>query len=617
MGVRKITVGGASGFWGDATLATARLLASAKLDYLIYDYLAEVSLSILARARATDTTRGYAPDFVTAVMKPNLREIAKQGVKVISNAGGLNPAGCAAALRGIIAEQGLSLKVGVVSGDDLTVRASEFVGTAEMFSGKPFPDPESIVSINAYLGAFPIAMALDHGADIVITGRCVDSAVTLGACIHAFGWRCNDYNKLAGGSLAGHILECGTQATGGNFTDWEAVAVDLDETGYPVAEIDDEGEFVVTKPPGTSGLVSVGTIAEQMLYEIGDPQRYLLPDVVCDFSRVRIEQVGTDRVRVHGALGRGAPDSYKLSVTWADGFRAGQIWSMYGRAAATKAALFARAVIRRTNGQLKAMGLTQLSEHCVEIMGADSHFGGRRKSPDVREADVKIAARHATAAGINVFIREMTGMALTAPPGLTGFAGARPKASPVIRLHSMVLPKRAVSIRVELDHVTFDVEDPADAVIASAEPHKPPVSAEEATIEVPLESLAFLRSGDKGNTSNIGVVSRDPAFTPFIGAALTAERVASCFAHFLSERSAVDRYYLPGTHAFNFVLHEVLGGGGVASLRSDPQGKAYSQILMAEMIFVPRAMAAYGTLKRIPVPGTETIDTENIHDHSI
>ncbi len=600
MDAAKIMVGGASGYWGDATLATARLLASVRLDYLVYDYLAEITMSILARARAADANKGYAADFVTSAIKPNLREIARQGVKVISNAGGLNPAGCAAALRAIIAEQGLSLKVAVIGGDDLMQRAAEFSGTLEMFSGELFPAPDSIASINAYLGAFPIAMALDRGADIVITGRCVDSAVTLGACIHAFGWGRSDYDKLAGGSLAGHILECGTQATGGNFTDWEAVALDLDEAGYPVAEIYGDGHFVVTKPPGTAGLVSVGTIAEQMLYEIGDPQDYILPDVVCDFSQVRIEQVGTDRVCVTGARGRGAPDSYKLSVTWSDGFRAGQIWTMYGRDAARKADFFARSVIRRTDSELQAKGLATLSETCVEIIGADSQFGAKGVDPDAREVDLKIAARHPDAAGINVFIKEMTGMALTAPPGLTGFAGARAKPSPVVRLHSMTLHKSAVKIHLELEDAFLDVDQPMGGHVAPVSPHSPPTVVGDMTIELPLESLAFVRSGDKGNKSNIGVAPRDPAFAPFIGAALTAERVAHCFAHFLGERGVVERFYLPGTQAFNFVLHDALGGGGIASLRSDPQGKGYSQILLAEMIPVTPAVAARHTLKQLP-----------------
>ncbi|MEQ8516902.1 MAG: acyclic terpene utilization AtuA family protein, partial [Chromatocurvus sp.] len=276
-----MTIGGASGYWGDAPGATAQLLAHEGLDFLVYDYLAEITLSILARARGADPAAGYATDFVTAAMAPNLATIAARGVRVVSNAGGVNPDACAQALRSLIRESGLSLKVAVVRGDDLSARVPAFAGregsapVQEMFSGERFPAPERVASVNAYLGAFPIAAALDHGADIVITGRCVDSAVTLGACVHHFGWAADDLDRLAQGSLAGHILECGTQATGGNFTDWEAVADGLWEAGYPIAEVAADGNFTVTRPDGSGGQVSVGTLAEQMLYEIGDPRCYI------------------------------------------------------------------------------------------------------------------------------------------------------------------------------------------------------------------------------------------------------------------------------------------------------------------------------------------------------
>ena len=243
-----LRIGGASGFWGDAARATPQLLSVEGLDYIVYDYLAEITMSIMARARAKDELKGYASDFVSAAMKPNLSLIAERGIKVISNAGGVNPEACVKALRQVIAEQGLNLSVACVIGDDLisSKESMQTSGTTEMFSGTAFPSSEKILSINAYLGAFPIAQALTAGADIVVTGRCVDSAVTLGACIHAFGWRRDDLDQLAMGSLAGHILECGPQATGGNFTDWEQVQ-GMSDMGYPIAEIAADGSFVCTK----------------------------------------------------------------------------------------------------------------------------------------------------------------------------------------------------------------------------------------------------------------------------------------------------------------------------------------------------------------------------------
>jgi hypothetical protein len=595
---KTITIGGASGFWGDAALATPQLLASGKLDYIVYDYLAEITMSIMARARAADDSKGYATDFVTAVLGRNLGEIARQGVKVIANAGGVNPQACAEAARELISEQGLDLKVATVLGDDLMERRDSFAaaGVREMFSGDTFPDSERIASINAYLGAFPIAQALDSGADIVITGRCVDSAVTLGACIHAFGWQREDYDRLAQASLAGHLLECGTQATGGNYTDWETVIDTLPEAGYPIGEVSDNGDVVITKPQGTGGTVTVGTVAEQMLYEIGDPQAYLLPDVACDFSEVSLEQDAQDRVLVRGARGHGAPAGYKVSATYADGFRAGHIWTMYGRDADIKAERLAESIFSRARKILKQAGLQDFSETSYEVIGAESHYGPARQVGNVREVDVKIAAKHPSPKGIGVLLKEMVGMALTAPPGLTGFAGARAKPSPVVRLFSMIVPKDQVQISVQCEGETVACNDEVlDAYDAGEAVHHeaPEAVGEPDLVDVPLEALAWGRSGDKGNKANIGIISRRPEFVPYIGAQITADRVVELFCHFLAagQETPVERFYMPGPSAFNFLLHDVLGGGGIASLRADPQGKGYAQVLLAETVQVPRLLA--------------------------
>jgi hypothetical protein len=595
---RTISIGGASGFWGDAALATPQLLATQSLDYLVYDYLAEITMSIMARARAEDDTRGYATDFIGAVLKPNLEEIARQGVKVIANAGGVSPRACADAVRALLAGQGLDLKVAIVIGDDLIDRRDVFAasGVTEMFSGEPFPRPETVASINAYLGAFPIARALDMGADIVITGRCVDSAVTLGACIHAFGWQRGDLDRLAQASLAGHLLECGTQATGGNYTDWETVVDTLSEAGYPIAEVGADGDVVITKPAGTGGAVTVGTVAEQMLYEIGDPRAYLLPDVACDFSGVQLEQAGENRVSVRGARGLDVPAGYKVSATYADGFRAGQVWTMYGRDADLKAEKLAESIFARSRRVLQQAGLPDFSETSCEVIGTESHFGSARRVGRVREVDVKVAAKHPSPKGIGIFLKEMVGMALTAPPGLTGFAGARPKPSPVVRLFSMIVPKEQVEITVDCEG---EIVASSDFVAPSLEPveveHRPAPAQEpiENPVEVPLEALAWGRSGDKGNKANIGIIARRPEFVPYIAEQVTARRVTALFGHFLEagREPPVERFYLPGPHAFNFLLHDVLGGGGVASLRADPQGKGYAQVLLAEPVTVPRRLA--------------------------
>jgi hypothetical protein len=589
-----VRIGGASGFWGESAVAMPQFLADGKLDYIVFDYLAEVTMSIMARARAKNPELGFAVDFVTAVLKPHLPAIADQGVKIISNAGGVNPIACGNAIRELVEAMNLNLKVAVITGDDLIDRAAEFssADTREMFSDANFPATESIASINAYLGAFPIAKALDAGADIVVTGRGVDSAVTLGACIHEFAWNPQQLHELAGASLAGHILECSGQATGGNFTDWELTAETMHEAGYPIAEVSSDGTFICTKPQDTGGLVSVGTVGEQMLYEIGDPQAYILPDVICDFSNVTLEPLGDHRVRVSGAQGRPAPNTYKVSATFADGFRGGQMLMFYGFDADKKAQAYAKGALKRASARLNAEGLAEFSETLTEVVGDESHYGRSRQVDGSREVMVKVAAKHPEQKGIGILLQELIGIALSAPPSLTGFAGGRPRPSPVVRLFSFLILKADVDTKINID------DNQIDASVFSGEPFltesitrpdPPPTSSTENLVEVPLIRLAYGRSGDKGNKANIGIMARNPEYLPWIWAALTEEAVAARFAHFLE--GDVERFLMPGPSAINFLLHDVLGGGGVASLRNDPQGKGYAQVLLDYPIPVPTEIA--------------------------
>ncbi|MEO5670533.1 MAG: acyclic terpene utilization AtuA family protein, partial [Ramlibacter sp.] len=344
---KVIRIGGASGFWGDSSVGAPQLVRLGQVDYLVFDYLAELTMSILAAARAKDPGLGYATDFVTVTMKAILRDVVAQGIRVVSNAGGVNPRGCADAIAALAAEQGLQVSIGVVQGDDVMPLVPQLreEGVAELQSGGPLPD--KVLTANAYLGALPIKEALDAGAQIVVTGRCVDSAVTLGALMHEFGWSAQDHDRLAQGSLAGHIIECGCQATGGLHTDWESVP-DWAHIGYPVVECHEDGSFVATKPPGTGGLVNTAVIGEQMLYEIGDPRRYLLPDVTCDFSNVRLEQIGDQRVRVSGARGLPPGPAYKVSATYMDGFRCTAQLTIVGADAARKARRTGEAILERT-----------------------------------------------------------------------------------------------------------------------------------------------------------------------------------------------------------------------------------------------------------------------------
>ncbi len=588
---RTLRIGGASGFWGESRHAAGQLLDGGDVDVLVFDYLAEITMSIMARARAANPDLGYAVDFVTDVLRPNLQSIATNRVKVLANAGGVNADACAQAIRKLVDEAGADLKVAVVKGDDLLPQAQRFADdeVREMFSSTPFPDPRAIASINAYLGAFPIAAALDAGADIVITGRTVDSALTLAACIDHFGWTPNELDKLAGGSLAGHILECSTQATGGNFTDWHEVADTIADIGYPIAEVTDDGSFEISKPRNTGGAVTVGTVTEQLLYEIGDPQRYVLPDVTCDFSDARVEPLGDDRVRVFGARGATPPDSYKVSATYADGFRGGQLLFFYGDDASPKAKAYADAVIERASWRLADAGLEAFTETCLETFGDESHYGSSARASSAREVTLKIAAKHPRREGIGILLSDTIGLALAAPPGLTLFQGGRPKPSPVVRLFSFLAPKDAVSIEVSVDGEAIGLQTERPTATQSFErPQAPQVDAVEADTSVPLSRLAWGRSGDKGNNANIGIIARKPEYLPWIWNALTEDAVAARFDHFLEGK--VERFLMPGPHAINFLLHDVLGGGGVASLRNDPQGKGYAQVLLDIEVPVPHTL---------------------------
>ncbi|MEM7459842.1 MAG: acyclic terpene utilization AtuA family protein [Pseudomonadota bacterium] len=596
MAERVVRIGGASGYWGESDMAVPQFLSAGGLDYIVFDYLAEITMSILARARAKNPDLGYATDFVTAVMKPNLKEIAHQGVKIVSNAGGVNPVACGQAIEALVEAQGLDLKVAVVAGDDLLPRADELAekNYAEMFSHTPFPERETLASINAYLGAFPIAEALARGADIVVTGRSVDCAVTLGACIHEFGWTRDDLDRLACGSLAGHILECGPQATGGNYTDWEDVADSLHEVGYPIAEIQADGSFVCTKPDATGGTVTVGTVGEQMLYEIGDPAAYALPDVICDFSHVELAELAPDRVQVTGAKGVAVPETYKVSATYEDGWRAGTVMFFYGDAASGKARAFADSVLLRARRKLRAVNAPDFTETLVELIGDESVYGEYGASSPSRSVAVKVAAKHPDQRAVGMLLKELAGHGLAAPPGLSGFSDGRSRPSPVLRLFSFLVPKADVPIELVSggETIALSAECVRDRASITSDPitgPSAPQSDAKDLVEVPLIKLAYARSGDKGDKANVGFLPRDKSYAPWIWAKLTEAEIESRFQHFLEGK--VERFYMPGTGAMNILMDNVLGGGGVASLRNDPQAKGYSQILLQTGIPIPRTLA--------------------------
>ncbi len=588
-----VRIGGASGFWGDSMLGAPQLVNSGLIDYLVFDYLAETTMAIMAAVRTKKPEMGYATDFVDIAMKSVLPEVMRRGIKVVANAGGMNPQGCADALQALAQSQGLAPKIAVVEGDDISalLPALREAGTRDMFRDEPLPD--KVLSANAYLGAMPIARALHEGADIVITGRGVDSAVTLGPLIHEFGWSAQDYNALAGGSLAGHIIECGCQATGGLHTDWQDVP-NWPNIGYPIVDCVSDGSFELHKAPGTGGVILRAAVAEQLLYEIGNPGAYLLPDVHCDFRQVRMEQLNAERVRVSGAQGHAPSPFYKVSATTMNGFRCTGSMLIVGIDAAAKARRTGEAILTRTRMILKDMGMPDFSSATVELLGAETLYGPHARAQAAREVMVRVIVNHPMKQALEIFAREISPSGTSWSPGTTGPGGGRPSVSPHIKPFAFLVDKSRVPVQVRMGEQVWPValDTPRDAspvhAAALAEP-QPWQDQGEEQVEVPLIRLAWARSGDKGDISNIGLIARRPEWLPLLWDRVTPEAVKTYFAHLVHGR--VERFHLPGIDAMNLVMHEALDGGGPASSRNDPLGKGMGQMLLDLPVRVPRSVA--------------------------
>ncbi len=458
--MKTIKIANGQGFWGDWLEAPIQLVErgtpDSQIDYLTLDYLAEITMSIMQKQRSRDPNAGYARDFLYVVGRV-LPKCLDNDIKIVANAGGVNPQACVAGLAEVVKKLGLAgkVKVGVVAGDDIMDRLDELIARGielkNMDTGEPLSTiRDRVASANVYFGAAPIAEALKQGAQIVVTGRCTDTGLTLGPMIHEFGWALNDWDKIAAGTIAGHIIECGAQTTGGNCqVDWQTIP-DFWDIGYPIVEASEDGSFVVTKHEGTGGRVSVATVTEQLMYEMGDPKNYITPDGVADFTSIRLEQAGDNRVRVTGVKGAAATDQYKVSISFSDGFKAagGLIYAWPNAYAKAKAA---DAMLRR---RLENLGL-KFDEILSQFIGASAtHEGlGGEPSPDLAEVMLRVGVRSNDKASVERFTKELAPLALAGPPTVTGFGGGRPKVEEVVAYWPALIPKSAVAPEMDLQQL--------------------------------------------------------------------------------------------------------------------------------------------------------------------
>ena len=595
---RKTTlrIANAGGYWGDDPYAMRRqVLGELPVDYVSMDFLAEITMSILQKQFARDPSAGYARDFISQI-DPLLEEILKRGIKLITNAGGVNPKACADALFAVAASRGLSLKIAVVGGDDVRPILDE-LALDNMETGEPLDDyRDKVLSANAYFGAMPVVKALKEDPDIVLSGRVTDTGITLAALIHEFGWSADDYDRLAQGIVASHLIECGAQATGGNFTDWEKVPSYID-VGFPIVEFEPDGTFVLTKHPDSGGLVSLQTAREQFLYEMGHPQVYITPDCIADFTTMTLEPDGADRVRVSGAKGAAPTDLLKVSSALEDGFKSSGSIIVSGPDPRAKAETFAKIFWTRLEAELERASLAPFEATHTEYIGDDSTHHALTPEHHVTEILLRLAARDHDERKLKIFRKLLPSLILSGPAGVAVTGGA-PAISNVVRYWPSLIPQERAPASFTVYADGREVASKKNLLWpqtgGASEPVRPladPYSSSLANelvgdaISVPLMAIAHARSGDKGDTANIGLIGRSSACYAWLRDNVSAERVRAWFEGIV--HGDVHRYLVPNLWALNFLLDESLGGGGTVSLYTDAQGKTYGQALLRCRVDVP------------------------------
>ncbi|MFK7823829.1 MAG: acyclic terpene utilization AtuA family protein [Oligoflexales bacterium] len=591
-----LKIGNAGGYWGDDPSALKRQVAGGKLDYITMDFLAEVTMSILQKQQAKDPNLGYARDFIPMIAGV-LPEILKNKTRVITNAGGINPEACAAAIVAEGRKLGLNPKVAVVHGDDILgeVKALQQQGTLfkNMETGDDFSSVENLIeAANIYFGAAPVVEALKKWQpDIIVTGRVTDTGITVAPMIYEFGWDLKDWNKIAAGIIAGHMLECGCQITGGNFSDWNLVD-NYNQMGYPIAEVEPDGQFVLSKHEGSGGYVSEDTVREQLFYEMGNPKAYLTPDVVADFSSIKLAQIGKDRVQVDGIKGHEPTPLYKVSMAYEDGYKCIGSILISGPNAREKAKAFADIFWKRCD--------QEFTQKLTEFVGHNACHRSLGQDQDPNEIILRLGARSHDFDALRTFAKMIPSLILSGPPGVAVLGGV-PKVQTVVSYWPALIDKALASPKIALfedklvEEATVSntqvgqfkesladvqqaerVENDLDTILTvNSNPNA-----------VPLYDICLARSGDKGDSANIGILARSEAAYEFIKEHLTAQVIKDLFQELCEGR--VRRYCLDNLFGLNFILDQSLGGGGSCTLRSDAQGKTFSQAILRQRFLIPK-----------------------------
>jgi hypothetical protein len=591
----KIRIANAGGFWGDDLGVLRRQLEGGEIDYISSDFLAEVTMSILRKQQLKNPTLGYITDFVEQLV--DVADLMKnKGVRMITNAGGINPIACAQRIQRELQRKGVSLKIAVVDGDNILSKIDEYYPQMASFENMDTSEEftaihQKVQSANVYLGVPPLLKALETGADLIIAGRVTDTSVTMAPMIYELGWNLDDWDKLAAGLVAGHIIECGAQSSGGNFTDWQKVP-SWNHMGYPIVEMDKCGEFIVYKHENTGGLISVDTIREQLLYEMGKPDQYISPDVVADFTDLNLKQIANNRVLVSNAKGYPSTPFLKVSMAYEDGYKATSSIVISGGRVVNKAHEFEKIFWDR-------LDLDYLKKN-TEYVGYNACHQHLAEDIDPNEILLRLSVYDNDTAKIKEFSKSIAPLILSGPPGVA-VTGGRARIQQVITYWPTLIPKECIQSKVHIINEEGNVddthiipsllgyeEDLCETISPKKEEYIDPDWEKDRLITVPLRTICLARSGDKGDTVNIGVLARTKEIYHYLKQDLTEEHLSEMFAGIC--KGKITRYELDNLWALNFLLEQALDGGGTKSLMIDAQGKTFASALLNQEIMIPEKL---------------------------